>query len=267
MERTLEKYREFAVVLDRLREECPWDREQTWETLRTMTIEEVYELADAIANNDVPNVKKELGDVFLHIAFYAKIAHERGLFDMADVLESLSEKLIYRHPHIFGNVEANDSEAVTRNWEQLKLKEKDGNKSVLSGVPNALPALIKAYRIQGKAKGVGFDWNSVDGVWQKVREELDEFKAEVDVNNRDAMEDEMGDILFSIVNICRFYKINPEDALERTNRKFIRRFTYVEQETLAKGRNMRDMSLEEMDALWDEAKRIEREGQDGTPKE
>lgn len=258
MDKTLQKYKEFTEVLDRLREECPWDREQTWETLRTMTIEEVYELADAIANNDVPNVKKELGDVFLHIAFYAKIAKEKDYFDMADVLQSLSEKLIYRHPHIFGNVEVADADAVSRNWEQLKLKEKDGNKSVLSGVPNALPALIKAYRIQGKAKGVGFDWNNVAPVWDKVKEELDEFRVEADASNRDAMEDEMGDILFSIVNICRFYKINPEDALERTNRKFIRRFSYVEEQTLAKGRSMKDMSLDEMDVLWNEAKRIEK---------
>lgn len=258
MDKTLQKYKEFTEVLDRLREECPWDREQTWETLRTMTIEEVYELADAIANNDVPNVKKELGDVFLHIAFYAKIAKEKDYFDMADVLQSLSEKLIYRHPHIFGNVEVADADAVSRNWEQLKLKEKDGNKSVLSGVPNALPALIKAYRIQGKAKGVGFDWNNVAPVWDKVKEELDEFREEADASNRDAMEDEMGDILFSIVNICRFYKINPEDALERTNRKFIRRFSYVEEQTIAKGRSMKDMSLDEMDVLWNEAKRIEK---------
>lgn len=258
MDKTLQKYKEFTEVLDRLREECPWDREQTWETLRTMTIEEVYELADAIANNDVPNVKKELGDVFLHIAFYAKIAKEKDYFDMADVLQSLSEKLIYRHPHIFGNVEVADADAVSRNWEQLKLKEKDGNKSVLSGVPNALPALIKAYRIQGKAKGVGFDWNNVAPVWDKVKEELDEFRVEADASNRDAMEDEMGDILFSIVNICRFYKINPEDALERTNRKFIRRFSYVEEQTIAKGRSMKDMSLDEMDVLWNEAKRIEK---------
>jgi XTP/dITP diphosphohydrolase len=260
MERTLNKYKEFSDVLDKLRIECPWDREQTWETLRTMTIEEVYELADAIADNDVPNVKKELGDVFLHIAFYAKIAQEQGLFDMADVLQSLSEKLIYRHPHIFGDVKADDAEAVSRNWEKLKLKEKDGNKSVLSGVPKALPALIKAYRIQGKAKSVGFDWNTVDGVWQKISEELDEFKREVGVDNRDAMEDEMGDILFSVVNLCRFYKINPEDALERTNRKFIRRFSYVESRTLANGRDIKDMTLAELDAIWDEYKQIEKEG-------
>lgn len=263
MDRTLEKYREFSQVLDRLRVECPWDREQTWESLRTMTIEEVYELADAIANNDVPNVKKELGDVLLHIAFYAKIAKEKGLFDMADVLEALSEKLIYRHPHIFGTVEAADAEAVSRNWEQLKLKEKGGNKGVLAGVPNSLPALIKAYRIQGKAKGVGFDWGNVAPVWDKVKEELDEFRAETEVNNRDAMEDEMGDILFSIVNICRFYKINPENALERTNRKFMRRFSYVEEQAFAQGRSLSEMSLEEMDTLWDEAKSIENEKKQG----
>lgn len=256
-ERTIEKYKEFDAVLERLRKECPWDKVQTWKSLRTNTIEEVFELSEALVNNDDNNVRKELGDVFLHVAFYAKIAEEEGKFELADVLESLTEKLIYRHPHIFGNVEANDAETVSRNWEQLKLKEKDGNKGVLSGVPSSLPALIKAYRIQGKAKGVGFDWDEPEQVWDKVKEEINEFKAEVAAGNRDAMEAEFGDVLFSIINLARQYNINPEDALERTNRKFIKRFNYLEQKTIKQGVNLKDMSLEEMDKIWDEAKTLE----------
>lgn len=256
-ERTLEKYKEFDVVLERLRKECPWDKVQTWKSLRTNTIEEVFELSDALVNEDVKNVKKELGDVFLHVAFYAKIAEEEGKFELADVLESLTEKLVYRHPHIFGNVEAKDAEEVSKNWEQLKLKEKDGNKGVLSGVPSTLPALIKAYRIQGKAKGVGFDWDEPEQVWEKVKEEIGEFKAEVAAGNRDAMEAEFGDVLFSIINLARQYNINPEDALERTNRKFIHRFNYLEQKTISQGVNLKDMTLEEMDKIWDEAKKQE----------
>ncbi|MBR6250186.1 MAG: nucleoside triphosphate pyrophosphohydrolase, partial [Bacteroidales bacterium] len=229
----MKSYEEFANVLKRLRKECPWDKVQTWKSLRTQTIEEVYELTDALQKNDIENVKKELGDVFLHVAFYAEIAEEQGLFDLSDVIKQLTEKLIYRHPHIFGNVEANDAETVSRNWEKLKLKEKDGNKSVLSGVPNALPALIKAYRIQGKAKGVGFDWDTPEGVWDKVREETEEFRKEVESNDRDKMEAEFGDMMFSLINLARQYKINPEDALERTNKKFISRFNYLESQTIA----------------------------------
>lgn len=251
-------YNRFAEVLDRLRVECPWDRKQTWETLRTMTIEETYELADAISKSDVLNVKKELGDVFLHIAFYAKIATEKQLFTFADVLDSLTDKLIYRHPHIFGEEKAEDAEAVLKNWEKLKLKEKDGNKSVLSGVPDALPALIKSYRIQGKAQGVGFDWETADQVWDKVREEMDELKAEVEANDTDKMEAEMGDLLFAVVNLARKLHINPENALERTNKKFISRFTYLEENTIQKGKDLKDMTLAEMDELWEEAKRLER---------
>lgn len=245
-------------MLDRLRTECPWDREQTWDTLRTLTIEEVYELADAISKHDDANVKKELGDVFLHIAFYAKIANEQSKFDLADVLESLSQKLIYRHPHIFGSAQAETAEAVTRNWEALKLKEKDGNKSVLSGVPDALPALIKAYRVQGKAKGVGFDWEMPEQVWDKVSEELGEFRAEVEAGNADGMEAEFGDLLFSLINLARHYKINPENALERTNRKFISRFNYLESKTIKQGIDLKDLTLAEMDRYWDEAKMLER---------
>ena len=257
---TMKSYEEFANVLKRLRKECPWDKVQTWKSLRTQTIEEVYELTDALQKNDVENVKKELGDVFLHVAFYAEIAEEQGLFDLSDVIKQLTEKLIYRHPHIFGNVEANDAETVSRNWEKLKLKEKDGNKSVLSGVPNALPALIKAYRIQGKAKGVGFDWDTPEGVWDKVREETEEFRKEVESNDRDKMEAEFGDMMFSLINLARQYKINPEDALERTNKKFISRFNYLESQTIAKGIDLKDMTLPEMDKFWDEAKALEREG-------
>ncbi|MCQ2202537.1 MAG: nucleoside triphosphate pyrophosphohydrolase [Bacteroidales bacterium] len=254
----ISSYNRFAEVLDRLRVECPWDKKQTWETLRTMTIEETYELADAISKSDVLNVKKELGDVFLHIAFYAKIATEKQLFTFADVLDSLTDKLIYRHPHIFGEEKAEDAEAVLKNWEKLKLKEKDGNKSVLSGVPDALPALIKSYRIQGKAQGVGFDWDTTDQVWDKVREEMDELKAEVEANDTDKMEAEMGDLLFAVVNLARKLHINPENALERTNKKFISRFTYLEENTIQKGKDLKDMTLAEMDELWEEAKRLER---------
>lgn len=254
----ISSYNRFAEVLDRLRVECPWDKKQTWETLRTMTIEETYELADAISKSDVLNVKKELGDVFLHIAFYAKIATEKQLFTFADVLDSLTDKLIYRHPHIFGEEKAEDAEAVLKNWEKLKLKEKDGNKSVLSGVPDALPALIKSYRIQGKAQGVGFDWETADQVWDKVREEMDELKAEVEANDTDKMEAEMGDLLFAVVNLARKLHINPENALERTNKKFISRFTYLEENTIQKGKDLKDMTLAEMDELWEEAKRLER---------
>ncbi len=259
MDRKLEKFAEFLDVLDRLRVECPWDREQTWKSLRTQSIEEVYELADALLKEDVENVKKELGDVLLHVAFYAKIASEQGYFDIADVCESLTKKLIFRHPHVFGEAKAASAAEVTSNWEQIKLKEKDGNRTVLSGVPDALPALIKAYRIQGKAKGVGFDWEVTSQVWDKVREELGEFKAEVEAGNTDGMEDEFGDLLFSLINLARHYKINPENALERTNQKFIRRFNYLESKTIAQGRSLKDMKLEEMDAIWDEAKQKERE--------
>lgn len=258
VDRKLTNFAAFLEVLDRLRVECPWDREQTWDSLRTQTIEEAYELADALQKHDDPNVKKELGDVLLHIAFYAKIADEQGKFDIADVLESLTQKLIYRHPHVFGGEKAADAAEVLSKWEQIKLTEKDGNKTVLAGVPDALPALIKAYRIQGKAKGVGFDWGASGPVWDKVQEELGEFRAEVEAGNTDAMEDEMGDILFSIINLARHYKINPENALERTNQKFIRRFNYLEQHTIAKGKNLKDMTLEEMDALWREAKMLEK---------
>lgn len=246
----------FFYILCRLRKECPWDKKQTWQSLRTLTIEEVFELAQALADEDAMNVKKELGDVFLHIAFYSLIAKERGEFEFADVVNSLCDKLVYRHPHVFGSEKADSQESVLANWEKLKLKEKDGNKSVLSGVPDALPALIKAYRIQGKARGVGFDWKEPSEAWEKVKEEADEFKVEVENGDKDRMEAEMGDLLFSVVNIARLYGINPEDALERTNKKFIKRFNHIEQGAKDRGVAITDLSIDDMETLWQEAKKL-----------
>ncbi|HBJ10038.1 MAG TPA: nucleoside triphosphate pyrophosphohydrolase [Coprobacter fastidiosus] len=245
----------FLDILDELREKCPWDKKQTNESLRTNTIEETYELCDAIIKNDIDGIRKELGDVLLHIAFYAKIAEEKEQFDIADVCHSLCDKLIYRHPHVFGNIDATTSNQVEQNWEQLKLKEKGGNKTVLEGVPSALPAMVKAHRIQDKARNVGFDWEERNQVWEKVKEEFQELQAEIENMETDKMEAEFGDLLFSIINAGRLYKINPENALERTNQKFIRRFNYLEQQTIQQGRNLKDMTLAEMDAIWDEAKK------------
>lgn len=253
-EEKLEAFGRFLDILDELRVKCPWDRKQTNESLRPNTIEEVYELCDALMKNDTKDICKELGDVLLHVAFYAKIASETGDFDIKDVCDKLSEKLIYRHPHVFGKVEADTAEKVTENWEQLKLKEKDGNKSVLSGVPNALPSLIKAYRIQDKARNVGFDWERREQVWNKVKEEIGEFQAELDNMDKDKAEAEFGDLFFSLVNTARLYHINPDNALERTNQKFIRRFNYLEEHILKEGKDLRQMSLKEMDAIWNEAK-------------
>lgn len=245
----------FLDILDELREKCPWDKKQTNESLRTNTIEETYELCDAIIKNDIDGIRKELGDVLLHIAFYAKIAEEKEQFDIADVCHSLCDKLIYRHPHVFGNIDATTSNQVEQNWEQLKLKEKGGNKTVLEGVPSALPAMVKAHRIQDKARNVGFDWEERNQVWEKVKEEFQELQTEIENMETDKMETEFGDLLFSIINAGRLYKINPENALERTNQKFIRRFNYLEQQTIQQGRNLKDMTLAEMDAIWDEAKK------------
>ncbi|MDR1653093.1 MAG: nucleoside triphosphate pyrophosphohydrolase [Prevotellaceae bacterium] len=260
MHTTEEKLQEFGRlldILDRLRCECPWDREQTFDSLRALTIEETYELADAIIAKDKLLIKKELGDVLLHIIFYAKIGSESGDFDIADVCKALCDKLIYRHPHVFGTVSADNTKTVEQNWETLKLKEKDGNSSVLSGVPNALPALIKAHRIQDKARSAGFDWDKPEQVWDKVREEMDELQAEITAHNPDKMEDEFGDLLFSVINAARLYGINPENALERTNRKFIKRFNYMETKTLAQGKDLKKMSLEEMEEIWQQAKSID----------
>lgn len=244
-------------VLDRLRVECPWDRKQTNLSLRPNTIEEVYELADALIADDNPNIRKELGDVLLHVLFYSRIGEEKGAFDIVDVCDALNAKLIYRHPHVFGEVKADDAETVVQNWEALKLKEKDGNKTVLAGVPNALPALVKAFRIQEKAAHVGFDWEERSQVWDKLKEEIAEFEAEAEKGDFDKMEAEMGDIFFAMVNAARLYDITPENALERTNRKFIKRFTYLEEKVKASGRNLRDLTLAEMDQIWNEAKAAE----------
>lgn len=244
-------------TLDILRVECPWDRKQTNESLRPNTIEETYELCDALLNDDAANIRKELGDLLLHILFYAKIGEEKGDFDIADVADALNSKLIFRHPHVFGEVDVNgDAHKVEQNWEQIKLKEKDGNKTVLAGVPKALPAMIKADRIQEKAANVGFDWDERSQVWDKVREEVTEFTVEVRNHDHDRMEAEFGDVLFSLINAARLYKINPENALERTNQKFIKRFNYVERRAHEMGRDLRDMTLAEMDALWNEAKTL-----------
>ena len=242
-------------TLDRLRVECPWDRKQTFESLRPNTIEEVYELCEALIDSDMPNVKKELGDVLLHVLFYAKIASEQGAFDIGDVADALNAKLIFRHPHVFGTVDvAGDAHQVEQNWEQIKLKEKDGNRSVLAGVPRSLPALIKAYRMQEKAANVGFDWPDKAGVWQKLKEEIAEFEREAERKEAAAMEAEFGDVMFSLINVARFYGINPENALEHTNRKFLRRFGYIESQLSAEGKKISEVDLEEMDRLWNEAK-------------
>lgn len=241
-------------TLDILRVKCPWDAKQTNESLRPNTIEEVYELCDALIKSDDANIRKELGDVLLHVLFYAKIGEEKNAFDIADVCDALNSKLIFRHPHVFGSAHVDSSEEVTQNWEQLKLKEKGGNKTVLSGVPAALPAMIKAYRIQEKAANVGFDWEEPEHVWGKVKEEIDEFSDAVRSGDNKNMEEEMGDLFFSLINASRLYKINPENALEKTNGKFIRRFNYVEQRAHEMGKNLKDMTLAEMDELWDEAK-------------
>lgn len=256
----LEAISRVMDVLDTLRVKCPWDAKQTNESLRPNTVEEVYELCDALIREDNAEIRKELGDVLLHVLFYAKIGEENGVFDIATVAHSLADKLIYRHPHVYGDVQADNSETVIRNWEDLKQKEKGGNRSILSGVPAALPALIKAYRIQEKASNAGFDWEHPDQVWEKVREEIAEFEAAAKSGNHSDMEQEMGDVFFSLVNAARLYDITPENALEKTNRKFISRFEYLESHAKANGKSLRDMKLAEMDRLWDEAKA--REGND-----
>lgn len=242
-------------TLDVLRVKCPWDRKQTNESLRPNTIEEVYELCDALINNDSANIKKELGDVLLHILFYSKIGEESGQFDICDVADALNSKLIFRHPHVFGEVSVDNAHQVEQNWEQIKLKERGGNRTVLAGVPTALPAMVKAFRIQEKAANVGFDWAEKEQVWDKVNEELTEFAQEAQGASASEMEKEMGDVLFSIINLARKYGINPENALERTNKKFINRFNYIETKAAEANRKLNDMTLEEMDCLWNEAKK------------
>lgn len=244
-------------IMDELREKCPWDREQTLESLRSNTIEETYELVDAINSLDIPNIKKELGDILLHVVFYSKIASEKEWFGISDVVNALCDKLIYRHPHVFGKEEVDNAAQVIRNWEELKLKEKDGNQSVLSGVPSALPALIKANRIQEKVRAVGFDWEERAQVWDKVQEEMNELRHEIEQMNREKMEKEFGDLLFSVVNAARLYDIDPEAALEKTNRKFAKRFGYLEEQTIKKGQSLKDMSLDAMNEIWEEAKKYD----------
>ncbi len=244
-------------VMDDLREKCPWDRKQTNESLRPNTIEETYELCDALIKDDVPNIVKELGDVLLHIVFYAKIGSEKQQFDIADVCNKLCDKLIFRHPHVYGDAVAKNAEDVLKSWEQIKQKEKDGNRTVLSGVPEALPSIIKAYRIQDKARGVGFDWETPEQVWDKVREELDELEVELNRNDKEKSTQELGDFIFAVINAARLYKLNPDTALELTNRKFIRRFTYLEEHSIRIGKPLTEMTLAEMDAIWEEAKKME----------
>lgn len=250
----LEAFSRLLTIMDELREQCPWDRKQTMETLRPLTIEEMYELADAIVKNDLEEVKKELGDVMLHLVFYAKIGAEQGAFDITDVLNGICDKLVHRHPHIYGDVKVSGEEEVKQNWEKLKLKE--GKSSVLEGVPVSLPAMVKATRIQEKARGVGFDWDNQEQVWDKLQEELGELKAEVDAGNSAEIEAEFGDLLFSMINYARFLEVNPENALEKTNQKFIKRFQYLEKGAAASGRKLQDMTLAEMDAFWNEAKKL-----------
>ena len=252
-EEKLKAFKRLLDVMDELREKCPWDREQTLESLRNLTIEETYELADAIIDQDLDEIKKELGDLMLHIVFYSKIGSEKGAFDVADVLNGVCDKLVFRHPHVFGERKVRDSGEVKENWEELKMKE--GNRSVLAGVPVSLPAMIKAHRIQDKVRAVGFDWEKRDQVWDKVSEEIQEVKHELNNGQEfEKMEDEIGDLLFSVINAARLYNIEPETALERTNRKFIQRFNYLESKAKALGRSLKEMSLEEMEAIWQEAK-------------
>lgn len=253
-EHQLKAFDRLLTIMDDLRSKCPWDKKQTMESLRHLTIEETYELGDAILDNDLEEVKKELGDVLLHIVFYSKIGSETNDFDIADVCNSICEKLISRHPHIYGDVKVENEEDVKRNWENLKLKE--GKKSVLEGVPNSLPALVKANRIQEKVAGVGFDWEQPNQVWEKVEEELQEFKDEVEKGDKDAIESEFGDVLFSMVNYARFLNINPENALERTNKKFSKRFQYLEEKAKTMNKPLKDMTLAEMDVFWEEAKTL-----------
>lgn len=256
-EQKLEAFGRLLDIMDELRVKCPWDAKQTNESLRTNTIEEVYELCEAIIKNNDSEIKKELGDVLLHVVFYAKIGEEKETYDIADVCNALCDKLIFRHPHVFGDDAAKTAGDVEKSWEQLKLKEKGGNKTILEGVPASLPSIAKAHRIQDKARNAGFDWKKKEDVWEKVSEELTELKDEISNMDADKTEAEFGDMLFSLINAARLYKVNPDNALERTNQKFIRRFNYIEQEAKKQGKILKDLTLSEMDALWEEAKETE----------
>ncbi len=253
----MEAFGRILDIMDELREKCPWDREQTMESLRNLTIEETYELADAIIENDLDEIRTELGDLLLHIVFYAKIGEEKSAFDITDVIDTVNEKLVFRHPHVFGERKVSGAKEVVSNWEELKMKENNGTKRVLSGVPKSLPALIKAHRMQDKARAVGFDWAHPEDVWDKVSEEIDEVRKEVKSGNREKTEREFGDLFFSIVNAARLFNVEPESALERTNIKFLQRFNYIEAHARSNGRSIKEMTLEEMDLLWEEAKRKE----------
>ena len=256
-EEKLKAFDRLLTIMNELRENCPWDKKQTLETLRYLTIEETYELSDAILENDLEEVKKEIGDLMLHMVFYARICSEKGAFDVAAALNAICEKLIYRHPHIYGDLEVKDEQQVKENWEKLKLKE-NGNRSVLGGVPQSLPAMVKAMRIQEKARGIGFDWEKREQVWEKVNEEMTEFGHEIENKNpdMDAAKDEFGDLLFSLVNYARFVNIDPEEALERTNKKFIKRFQFLESESKKDGKDIAEMTLSEMDEYWEKAKTL-----------
>jgi MazG family protein len=253
--KSLKEFNRLLEILDELRVKCPWDMKQTFETLRKLTIEETYELADAISSGSDEGIRNELGDLMLHLVFYSKIGSERGTFTMSDVLEGINSKLIYRHPHVFGDVKVTGSRQVEDNWEKLKIRENNGYKPVLSGVPSSLPAIVKANRIQEKVRGVGFDWEVREQIWDKVMEEISELKTEVEKLDTETIESELGDVMFSIINASRLYGIDPEAALEKTNRKFIKRFNYLEKETIAKGKSLHDMSLDEMNVIWEEAKK------------
>ncbi len=256
-EQKLEAFGRLLDIMDELREKCPWDREQTNESLRANTIEETYELAEAIISNDNAEIRKELGDLLLHVVFYAKIGEEKQVFDVADVCNAICDKLIFRHPHVFGDEPADSAHMVEKSWEQIKLRENGGNKTVLEGIPASLPSMVKAYRIQDKARNSGFDWNERHEVWDKVKEELAELEAEIEKMDTDRMEAEFGDLLFSIINAARLYKVNPDNALERTNKKFTYRFNYMEKKINVQGRTLKEMTLDEMEQIWQEAKKNE----------
>lgn len=255
MKRKLDSFKRLLDIMDELREKCPWDREQTFESLRNLTIEETYELADAVSEENMEDIKTELGDLLLHIVFYAKIAEEKNEFSIGGVIDSLCEKLIFRHPHVFSDASVNSSDDVKKNWEELKQTE--GERTVLAGVPHGLPALIKANRVQEKVRAVGFDWDVKEQIWDKIDEELNELKEEVKADNTNEIEKEFGDLLFSVVNAARLYGIDPETALEKTNRKFINRFNYLEEQTIKKGRSLNEMKLDEMNEIWEEAKKYD----------
>lgn len=254
-EEKLKAFEELLEIMDELREKCPWDRKQTLESLRNLTIEETYELADAILEDDLEEIRKELGDLILHIVFYSKIGEEKKAFDVADVIKGINDKLVFRHPHVFGDLAVDTADQVKENWEEIKRKE--GHRSVLAGVPKSLPAMIKANRVQEKVRAVGFDWDEPSQVWNKVQEEIDELKTAVDSGNKEETESEFGDLLFSVINAARLHNVDPETALEKTNRKFIKRFLYLEKETLHKGRELKQMSLDEMNEIWEKAKEFE----------